>query len=403
MFWEQRLGSFVTRMRARDIPLRIQLWNDRQIDLGAEPRVTMRLASAGSLRHLLNPSLDGLGEAYVEGAIDLEGQVDDIIDTGMRLAAQANGGSRPSAERHRHTRKGDAEAIASHYDVSNEFYAQWLDRGMVYSCAYFRDAAESLESAQQAKIAHILRKLRLHPGDRLLDIGCGWGSLVMAAARDFGAKALGITLSRNQYELAQERIRAAGLQDRCEVVMEDYRDVQGRFDRITSVGMFEHVGLRHLRAYFGRMRELLADDGVALNHGITSCDPESAATPLGGADFIERYVFPQGELPHIGLVLKDLSAAGLEAVDVENLRRHYALTLEHWSRRYEAAASRLRTLVDERRFRTWRVYLAGCAYAFAQRWIAVHQVLAVRDGGGATLPLTRDYMYAQELRTRRPG
>ena len=395
MFREQRLAHLVARMRGADIPIRIRLWNDRQFDLGESPKVTLRVSGVTALRHLLHPTLDNLGNAYVEGGIDLEGDVADIIDVGTRLAAEAvrRSGLRPSPRRRRHTRELDAEAVASHYDVSNEFYAQWLDEGMVYSCAYFHDPADSLETAQRAKIDHILRKLRVHPGDRLLDIGCGWGNLVMAAARDYGARALGITLSRNQLELARERIAAAGLADRCEVRLEDYRDVAGRFDRVASVGMFEHVGLRHLGEYFGRMRDLLADDGVALNHGITSGDPESAETPFGGGDFIERYVFPHGELPHIGLVLREMATAGLEATDVENLRRHYALTLAHWSRRYEAAAERIRPLVGEQRFRTWRVYLAGCAYAFAHRWIAVHQVLAVKGSGTDPLPMTRDYMY----------
>jgi cyclopropane-fatty-acyl-phospholipid synthase len=395
MFSEQRLVSFVARMRGLDIPIRIRLWNDRQFDLGETPKVTLRVSGAPALRHLLRPTLDSLGHAYVEGGIDLEGDVADIIDVGARLAANAggNGDWRPPARWRRHTRALDAEAIASHYDVSNEFYAQWLDEGMVYSCAYFRQPTDSLEAAQRAKIDHILRKLKLRPGDRFLDIGCGWGSLAMAAARDYGAQALGVTLSRNQYELARERIRAAGLADRCQVRLQDYRDVDGQFDRIASVGMFEHVGLRHLGEYFRRMRDLLADDGVALNHGITSGDPDSGETPFGGGDFIDRYVFPHGELPHVSLVLREMAAAGLEATDVENLRRHYAVTLEHWSRRYENAAERIRALVGEQRFRTWRVYLAGCAYAFAHRWIALHQVLAVKDNGRDPLPMTRDYIY----------
>ena len=289
----------------------------------------------------------------------------------------------------------DAAAIAYHYDVSNEFYSLWLDRNMVYSCAYFGDGSETLDAAQERKIDHILAKLRLRPGDTLLDIGCGWGALILRAAEKYGVKALGITLSRNQFELAKERIAQARFADRCEVRIEDYRDVAGRFDRITSVGMFEHVGLKNLRGYFARIRELLADDGVALNHGITSTDPDSAESPFGGGDFIERYVFPHGELPHISLVLREMCAAGLEPVDVESLRRHYALTLEHWAERFEAAGAQLKAIAGEKRWRIWRLYLAGCAYGFAHHWVSVHQTLAVkaRMGCDLPLPLTRDYMY----------
>jgi cyclopropane-fatty-acyl-phospholipid synthase len=242
------------------------------------------------------------------------------------------------------------------------------------------------------KIDHILTKLRVRPGDRLLDIGCGWGALILRAAEKYGAKAVGITLSQNQYELAQERIAAAGLSDRCEVRIEDYRDVAGTFDRIASVGMFEHVGLRNLRGYFTKLKELLADNGTIMNHGITSTDPDSAESPWGGGDFMERYVFPHGESPHISQALKEMCAAGLEPVDVENLRRHYALTLNRWTERFEAAEERLKAIAGEKRWRIWRLYLAGCAYSFAHHWMELHQILAVKAGADV-LPLTRDYMH----------
>ena len=392
MFWERRFDQFMDRMRDHDIPLSLNLWNGAAFDFGQQSCVTISIPNARAVKHFLPPTLDSLGRAYVEGEIEVNGELTDIIEVAARLASKATGRQRRGPRMIRHTRKVDAEAIAYHYDVSNEFYSLWLDQNMVYSCGYFRSPEDTLETAQIQKIDHILTKLRIKPGDRLLDIGCGWGALVMRAAEKYGAKVLGITLSRNQYELAQERIAAAGLADRCEVRIEDYRDVSGKFDRITSVGMFEHVGLKNLRGYFEKVHDLLADDGVAMNHGITSSDPSSAESPFGGGDFIERYVFPHGELPHIGLVLQEMSAAGLEAVDVENLRRHYAMTLNHWVERYEAAGEKLLNIAGEKRWRIWRMYLAGCAYGFAQNWIALHQVVALRSGSCA-LPLTRDYMY----------
>lgn len=393
MFWQKRFDDFVARLRGERIPVRIRLWNGAERDLGDSPTVVITVPTVAALRHLLNPSLYSLGRAYVEGDIEVEGRAMDILEVGTRLAACATrGGRRRSQRMIWHTRKIDANAVAYHYDVSNEFYSLWLDRSMVYSCGYFRSPDDSLDDAQMQKIDHILTKLRVRPGDRLLDIGCGWGALIMRAAEKFGAKAVGITLSHNQYELAHERIAAAGLADRCEVRVEDYRDMSGTFDRIASVGMFEHVGLKNLRSYCAKVRELLEDHGTVLVHSITSSDPNSAETPWGGGNFIDRYVFPHGELPHVSLALKELSAAGLEPMDVENLRRHYVLTLNHWVERFEAAGERLRDIAGEKRYRIWRVYLAGCAYGFKYDWIELHQILAVKAATDV-LPLTRDYMY----------
>lgn len=393
MFWQKRLDDFVARLRGEHIPVRIRLWNGAEYDLGDNPTVVITVPTAIALRHLLNPTLYSLGKAYVEGDIDVDGRVTDILHVATRLAAHATHGGRHRAQRMAwHTRTIDENAIAYHYDVSNAFYSLWLDRNMVYSCGYFRSPDDALDDAQVQKIDHILVKLRVQPGDRLLDIGCGWGALIMRAAEKFGARALGITLSQNQYDLARERIAAAGLADRCEVRVEDYRDVSGAFDRIASVGMFEHVGLKNLHSYFVKVRELLKDHGAALIHGITHSDPNSEETPWGGAEFMERYVFPHSKLPHVSLALKELCAAGLEPMDVENLRRHYALTINHWVERFEAAGEHLRSIAGEKRYRIWRVYLAGCAYGFKHDWMQLHQILAVKAGADV-LPLTRDYMY----------
>jgi cyclopropane-fatty-acyl-phospholipid synthase len=245
----------------------------------------------------------------------------------------------------------------------------------------------------------VLTKIMLKPGEKLLDIGCGWGALAIRAAEKFGAQVLGITLSKEQAALAEERVKAAGLQDRVEIRILDYRELplDGQFDKITSIGMFEHVGLQHLTAYFGAICGLLKDGGLVMNHGITSTDPGSGNTPLGAAEFIDKYVFPQGELPHLSLAVRSMQEAGLETLDVETLRRHYARTLALWARNYEDKATALRGLVEEKTFRIWRIYLAGCAWAFEQNWISLHQILACKAGVAPSFnptPWSRGYMYA---------
>jgi cyclopropane-fatty-acyl-phospholipid synthase len=381
-----------------DLPLRVALWNGESFSLGESPKVTIRLPARSALKFLAPPSITNLARGYVGGHFDVEGRLEDIIEAAADLAkagATSAGGIRRRLRTVFHSRERDAGAIAHHYDVSNDFYRLWLDPQMVYSCAYFRAEGMGLEAAQNAKLDHIFNKIMLRPNERLLDIGCGWGALALRAARDRGASVVGVTLSKSQYDLARERVRAAGLGDKVEIRLQDYRDVEGMFDKITSVGMFEHVGLKNLPAYFARIRSLLRDGGLALNHGITSTDPDSAESPYGAGEFIDEYVFPHGELPHIGLVLREMEAAGLETLDVENLRRHYARTLSCWSASYEANAAALRALVDETTWRVWRIYLAGCAHAFRQNWVSIHQVLVCKAGPDSLnpTPMTRDYMY----------
>ncbi len=403
---ELALRPWAHRLRRRvNLPVRLT-WGDHGhggLSLGdfSEPTVRMRVRDAAALPLLMQPTLETLGQAYVEGLIDVEGELKDIVAVAHGLADAASVGEQAVARPRRrtdHSRALDSDAIRYHYDVSNEFYAQWLDPAMVYSCAYFERGDESLALAQQKKIDHILTKLRLQPGQRLLDIGCGWGALVIRAAQQFGARCVGITLSENQYALARERVKAAGLEDRVEIRLQDYRDVpDGPFDRVTSVGMFEHVGLNHLAAYFGQVRALLAPDGWVLNHGITSSDAHDGEASKGAGGFVHRYVFPHGELPHIGTVMRTMQEGGLEVFDAENLRRHYARTVALWSEAFEARRDRIRALVDDKRWRIWRVYLAGCAWAFEQDEIALFQVLcrpARRSAG--EMPWSRRWMYARD-------
>lgn len=383
--------------RRLSAPVRVVLWDGRDFALSDAPSTTLHLKRPGAALALRNPSLLSLAEAYIDGDIDFEGDV----RSAMRAAEALSRGdgeatfNRRGPTRARHTRGGDRDAIRHHYDVSDAFYALWLDARMVYSCAYFPHGHETLDEAQVAKLDHVCRKLRLAPGERFLDVGCGWGALVMHAARHYGVRATGITLSGNQHRLARERIRAAGLEERCEVLVEDYRDHRGEYDRIASIGMFEHVGLENLGSYFGSVARLLREGGTFLNHGITSSDTESRAVGLGAGEFIDRHIFPRGELPHLHLAVRAMSDAAFEVHDVECLRTHYAKTLTHWSDRFEARLAEAVAEAGERTARTWRLYLAGCAHAFEQRWISIYQVLATKQEkpGLADVPLTRAYMY----------
>jgi cyclopropane-fatty-acyl-phospholipid synthase len=403
VFHQMKLSAWTSGIRSKlNLPLRLELWNGDRVDLSSDqPRVRIRVPGPGSLRYLLSPSLGSLGEAYVEGALEIHGCAADMIQIGSALAENSGMPSRTTRFADAalrlmspHTRARDAEAIRYHYDVSNEFYGLFLDPAMVYSCAYFENGDEDLATAQQKKIDHILTKIGVRPGHTLLDIGCGWGALVLRAAQKFGARCVGVTLSERQHDLARQRVREAGLQDRIEIRLQDYRDVEGQFDRITSVGMFEHVGLQHLTAYFGKVGSLLAPGGVVMNHGITTTDIKERSSPFGGGDFIDKYVFPNGEVAHLSTVVSTMQQGGLEVRDVENLRRHYARTCSLWAENFERNAAQLRQVADAKTFRIWHVYLAGCAYAFAHDWISLYQIVCTKAGEDpGQLPWSRRYMY----------
>jgi len=411
----------------RDYPgaVAVRLWNGETLNFGAGvPEVTLMFHHPGLFRDLIlfrDPLR--LAEAYFEGALDVEGDIyaalrlkDHLQSLNLSAAERAAfllgalfPGRKPEDKRHvqarwrhslsnwftrRHSRKGNRWAIAFHYDLSNAFYRLWLDEQMIYSCAYFEDAHEDLDLAQRHKLEHICRKLRLTPGERLLDIGCGWGALIRWAARHYRVHAHGITLSRHQHEHARQMIQAEGLQDRVTVELKDYRDLQGdaAFDKIASIGMFEHVGLGNLSLYFGLVRRLLKPGGLFLNHGITQ-DQEGWRKSVG-TRFINRYVFPDGELDTVGNVQRAMERAGFEILDVEALRPHYALTLRHWVRRLETRKTEALQHVPEPVYRVWHLYMAACALQFEQGDIGVYQLLAANRGGGlAPVPLTRRDIY----------
>ncbi|MGG2398829.1 C17 cyclopropane fatty acid synthase CfaB [Pseudomonas sp. SH1-B] len=393
------LAHLPTALRDLQLPLRLRLWDGNQIDLGPQPRVTLVVKDPSLVTQLAHPSLDALGAAYVEGRVDLEGPIEEAIEVGDALSTALLGDEPAPSELYTaHDKRSDAEAISYHYDLSNEFYRLWLDRDMVYSCAYFETGEEELDQAQQAKLRHLCRKLRLQPGDRLLDVGCGWGGLARFAAREFEAEVYGITLSKAQLELGLQRVAEEGLEGRVTLELLDYRDLpqDGRFDKVVSVGMFEHVGHANLALYCQRLFGAVKAGGLVMNHGITSRFTDGRPVGRGAGEFIDRYVFPQGELPHLVTIATAISEAGLEIVDVESLRLHYARTLHLWSQGLERQLQKAAQWVPEKSLRIWRLYLAGCAYGFQHGWMNLHQILAVkpRDDGSHDLPWTRADLYA---------
>ncbi|UCD67752.1 MAG: class I SAM-dependent methyltransferase [Betaproteobacteria bacterium] len=393
------------RLSRLGLPVAVSFWDGITISPLESPKIHLTLKSPRAISSLVRPTLGKIAKAYVEGQIDIEGDPRETIEIGQRLVSEhASTYQRRSAVLSwwRHTRPSDRRAIQHHYDVGNEFYGLWLDRNRVYSCGYFKSPDDSLDLAQEQKLEHICRKLQLKPGERFLDIGCGWGALIIWAARHYGVKAVGITLSDEQHALANQRIKELGLEESCEARLMDYRDVPSDqvFDKIASVGMFEHVGKKNLPVYFAKIHSLLKPGGMVMNHGITtnSLDDRALGSDIG--KFVDEYVFPGGELVHVSRVIREMSIQGLEMWDSESLRPHYAKTLWHWVERLEANAVRARELVGERRYRVWRIYMAGSAHAFERGWISIFQILGGKplDNGSLPYPLTREHVYAVDQR-----
>jgi cyclopropane-fatty-acyl-phospholipid synthase len=401
----------------------------------AEPQFTLILRRPGALRRmLLPPSELAITEAYLHDDYDIEGSMEAVTNLAPGLVSSLGGagplarlawrlrqlpgkdapapgstaGNRAGFQGSgtQHSQQRDSAAVRYHYDTGNDFYALWLDSRMVYSCGYFQHESDDLDTAQKQKLEHICRKLRLKPGERLLDIGCGWGGLVRYAAEQYGVEALGITLSEAQAALARQRIAEAGLSERCRVEVRDYRALgeMAPFDKVVSVGMFEHVGGARLPEYFSIAYRMTKAGGLFLNHGIVSPASEARMPRWNwltgriwkSGSFIERYVFPDGETLPPRVAMHHAELAGFETRDVESLREHYALTLRHWVRRLEAHRDEAIQQVGETTYRVWRLYMSGSASGFASGTIGIIQALFSKpDASGRTnLPLTRADLYA---------
>lgn len=410
-----------------DGSLSVRLWDGSKLQLGnaaihdPAPRFTLVCRNPGAVcLMVLGFDRLRLAEAYFRGDVDIEGDfftalglkdhLDAIRLSGtdrlavlwpalrlwtMKGARLDQGRSSPQGRTVKdHSKTENRDAIAFHYDVSNEFYALWLDEAMVYSCAYFETPGTHLAEAQRAKLDHICRKLMLSPEDRLLDIGCGWGALLIHAAEHYGVRAHGVTLSQRQLDFARARIAQLGLEGQVTVELRDYRDLEGEsaYDKIASVGMFEHVGLKNLPVYFTTVRRLLKPSGLFLNHGITH-DVEGWDKTLS-TEFINRFIFPDGQLDTVSNIQRGMERAGFEIADVEALRPHYALTLRRWVAKLEQNHAQALQYVDESTFRIWRLYMAACALEFESGEIGVYQLLASKRSVGANaLPLTRHHLY----------
>lgn len=407
----------------------IRLWDGTKFPVEGLPSFHLVLDHPGALRRMFTPPIElSLGEAFILNDFDIEGDIfsafplmesivkrsfstREIVGIGLGLSALPDSG--PARSRGRgpaqlrgkvHSRERDRAAIQYHYDVGNDFYALWLDRNLQYSCGYFPSGAEDLDTAQERKMEHICRKLRLKPGERLLDIGCGWGGLARYAAKNYDVTVLGVTLSRNQKAYADEAIARAGLQERVAVELKDYRDLGDEScDKIVSVGMFEHVGRSHLPEYFAQVYRLLKPGGLFLNHGIshrTETEEEKRGFVqkhiFGRGAFLQKYIFPDGELTPVSDVNVMAENAGFEVRDVENLREHYALTLRHWVKRLTARQKQAVKASDEVTYRTWRLYMSASAYGFESGNINVNQALLAKmtRDGKSNVPFSRAELYA---------
>jgi cyclopropane-fatty-acyl-phospholipid synthase len=374
-------------------PLAIVLWDGTEIATGQQPVLGRLLVhDRRALRKLaINPDLE-LGDLYSAGRIDVEGDLAQILEIAYRAQAVAHTSSTmvlgllPTLSRRpRNTLSRARENIHHHYDIGNDFYRLWLDEQLVYTCAYYPAQTETLEEAQQAKLDYVCRKLRLKPGDRVVDAGCGWGALALHMARHYGASVKAFNISHEQIAFARERARIEGLEDRVEFIEDDYRNMSGEYDAFASIGMLEHVGI----ANYGQLGELIQRVLTPAGRGLIHSIGRDYPMPINA--WIDRRVFPGAQPPSIGEMMGLFETSGLSVLDVENLRLHYARTLDHWSERFEQSVDRVREMFDESFVRVWRMYLASSIAAFRSGTLQLFQVIFTHSGNN-DIPWTRRYL-----------
>lgn len=375
-----------------NIPVKVVYWDGKSAVYGdGEPEVTITFKEKLPIRDVTKNASIALGEAYMDGKIEIDGSIQKLITAAYESAGSfmRNSKFRRFLPKQGHSEKESESDVQSHYDVGNDFYKLWLDDTLTYSCAYFDHGnRDDLTKAQIDKVHHILKKLDPKPGKTLLDIGCGWGTLMLTAAKEYGLRVAGVTLSEEQFNLVQKRIKDEGLENVAEVLLVDYRELGDRkWDYVTSVGMFEHVGKENLGLYFRDIYKYLTQDGVALIHGITR--------QQGGAynGWINKYIFPGGYVPGLGEMIGHIVENDMQIADVEMLRRHYQRTLEIWDMNFNAHRSQIEDMMGDRFTRMWDLYLQACAASFESGNIDVIQYLITKGPSGNNLPMTRDYIY----------
>ncbi|CCW40735.1 SAM-dependent methyltransferase [Streptococcus agalactiae] len=378
-----------------DIPLQVTYPNGNiETYNGNNPHVKLKLNKNFSVSELSKDPSIVLGEAVMDGDIEIYGSIQELILSAYRCGDSFLRNSKFSKliPKQFHDKKHSKSDIQKHYDIGNDFYKLWLDDTMTYSCAYFKHKNDSLEQAQLNKVHHILNKLNAQPGGKLLDIGCGWGTLIITAAKEYGLNATGITLSEEQASFITKRIKEEGLENKVTVLIKDYRDIHETYDYITSVGMFEHVGKENLSQYFQTISKRLNINGLALIHGITGQVGGNHGS--GTNSWINKYIFPGGYIPRLTENLNHIASAGLQIADLEPLRRHYQKTLELWTKNFHNALPEVRKTHDNRFINMWDLYLQSCAASFESGNIDIFQYLLSKGVSKDTMPMTRDYMYS---------
>ncbi|HGI2635967.1 TPA: class I SAM-dependent methyltransferase [Streptococcus agalactiae] len=378
-----------------DIPLQVTYPNGNiETYNGSNPHVKLKLNKNFSVSELSKDPSIILGEAVMDGDIEIYGSIQELILSAYRCGDSFLRNSKFSKliPKQFHDKKHSKSDIQKHYDIGNDFYKLWLDDTMTYSCAYFKHENDSLEQAQLNKVHHILNKLNAQPGGKLLDIGCGWGTLIITAAKEYGLNATGITLSEEQASFITKRIKEEGLENKVTVLIKDYRDIRETYDYITSVGMFEHVGKENLSQYFQTISKRLNINGLALIHGITGQVGGNHGS--GTNSWINKYIFPGGYIPRLTENLNHIASAGLQIADLEPLRRHYQKTLELWTKNFHNALPEVQKTHDKRFINMWDLYLQSCAASFESGNIDIFQYLLSKGVSKDTMPMTRDYMYS---------